>query len=150
VGQVAFNPTNVLGIVAEFGGYKMSKLTGTSGGTNFSFDVSGSVVTYLFGPRFSRRSDRVTVFGQALFGGAHLGDITSSDPNICGTTTPCVVNAGDPRNAFSMSLGGGVDVRAANHVSIRLGQVEYLLTRFDIDGRSTQNNFRYSVGVVIH
>ena len=49
-----------------------------------------------------------------------------------------------------MTLGGGVDVKASEHVAIRLGQVEYLMTRFKETSasRQTQNNLRFSTGIV--
>ena len=153
VGQVTFNATRMFGIVADFGGYRMSKISGsgTSGGTTVtvSGDVSGSVLSYLFGPRVSFRSGPVTPFAQVLFGGVHLGDLTSTAAAFCSPAASCTVANSD--SAFATTIGGGVDVRVANHISIRLGQAEYLLTRFDVgSGTATQNNFRYSAGIVLH
>ena len=54
-----------------------------------------------------------------------------------------------------MTSGGGIDVKVGNHFSIRLGQAEYLLTRFEdptssTGAKATQSNFRFSTGIVIH
>ena len=50
-----------------------------------------------------------------------------------------------------MALGGGVDARINNRFSVRLGQLEYLMTRFDEGSAgSNQSNLRFSTGVVIH
>ena len=44
-----------------------------------------------------------------------------------------------------MTAGGGFDLKIADHVSLRLGQGEYFMTRF---GSYTQNNLRISTGIV--
>jgi hypothetical protein len=44
-----------------------------------------------------------------------------------------------------MTLGGGVDVNASDHVGIRLIQAEYLRTHF---ASITENGTRISAGVV--
>jgi hypothetical protein len=53
-----------------------------------------------------------------------------------------------------MVIGTGVDYKAADHVSLRLFDVDYLMTRFNssnIGGSSnTQNNARISTGVVFN
>lgn len=127
-GSIAYNANNWLGFVAEFNGYKV----GDIGGVN----PQANIFTYQFGPRVSfRGNDRFTPFVHALFGGARastdLAGGTSSD------------------NAFSMSVGGGVDAKLTEHVAIRVAQVDWLLTRFDEGaGRVNQNNFKYSGGIV--
>ena len=87
---------------------------------------SNNLVTYLFGPRISYRTEsRVTPFAQVLFGGAYS--------TMSGQT------------ALAMTAGGGFDLKIAPHVAIRVAQGEYLMTRF---GGSTQNNLRISTGLV--
>ena len=86
------------------------------GGVNFH--------TFMAGPRFSyRRSDRVTPFAQVLVGAFHGLDTTG----------------------FSMSTGGGVDVKLSEHVAIRPVQVEYLLLRAQGDSLHCA---RLSAGIV--
>src|SRR2546422_1998635 len=65
--SVAYNVSNSLGLVADFGGYHVNKIGG--------FPVGSAVYTYLFGPRLSyRRSEgKITPYAQILFGGTHLG-----------------------------------------------------------------------------
>ena len=150
-GAVAFYPSKHWGIVGDFGGYKLGTLK--QGSTSVS--VSGSVITYLFGPRIRFGGDKATPFAQALFGGAHIGDVTSSDPLVCGTAPSCT--AIGSANAFAMTLGGGLDIKVSRHLAVR-GQAEYLMTRFKTGGgggtgtgsAETQNNARISVGIVIH
>jgi opacity protein-like surface antigen len=126
--NVAFNPTPRFGVVADFGGYHVGSIGGV-------VPVSGAIYSYLFGPRISFRGDRVTPFAQALFGGAHA---TSG------------VTGGATANTFAMALGGGLDVKATEHVAVRLIQAEYLMTRFNVTGtgRTNQNNARISAGIV--
>jgi opacity protein-like surface antigen len=113
----ALNPNHWLGIVGDFGGYHEAVMDG--------FD-SSNLITYLFGPRVSYRSqERVTPYVQVLFGGAY-------DTYIA-------------RSALAMTAGGGLDYKVAPHVSLRLAQAEYLMTRF---GQQTQNNLRISTGIV--
>ena len=139
-GSIAFNANNWFGIVADFGGYKLSNVTVTG---SPSVSADGTVFTYLFGPRLSyRRHDRVTPFAQALFGGAHQGDVTAGGSTVASS-----------QNAFAMTIGGGFDVKVNRHVAIRLVQAEYLLTRFKdpsstTGARAAQNNARISAGIV--
>lgn len=118
-GSVSFalNPNPWLGVVADVGAYHESVIQG--------FD-SSNLISYLFGPRISYRSeDRITPYAQVLFGGAYD---TLMD-----------------RSALAMTAGGGLDVSVAHHVALRLVQGEYFMTRF---GRDTQNNVRISTGIV--
>jgi len=144
-GAAAFYPNNWLGLVADFGGYKFSTLH--QGST--SLGVSGTAITYLFGPRVRLGHGGVTPFGQILFGGAHAGNIT------CSTTNPNCPSTGQVTksdNSFALTAGGGADFKIARHFALR-GQAEYLMTRFKQGSSGTagsQNNARISVGIVIH
>ena len=127
-GSLAYNFTDRFSILADFGGYKFSGLPS-------SFD--STMYTYLFGPRISlRKWSRVNPFAQVLLGG---GRLTASSGGI---------DAGE--NGFAMTAGGGVDIPFRPHISIRIIQAEYLLTRFArISGASaTQNDVRVSAGFV--
>ena len=89
--------------------------------------IGTSTYTYLFGPQISAPSS-VSPFGHLLLGGAHnsTGGVGSS--------------------SFAMALGGGVDAEVFNGLHWRLFQADYLLTEF---GGGSQNNFRFSTGIVI-
>ena len=136
--SISFNPSSSFGIVADFGGYHV----GNSGGVS----VDGNVYSYLFGPKLAYRSGRFTPFVQALFGGAHASG--SGSVVALARVRPqgvIPVTGSLSENAFAMTLGGGLDVNATNHIGIRLIQAEYLMTRFTSE---TQNNARISAGVV--
>jgi hypothetical protein len=119
--SITYNMTDSLGAVVDVGGCK---------DTGLPSGISGHSVTYLFGPRINFRSKRrLDPYAQLLVGGVH--------------------SAGTGRvsaNAYAMTIGGGLDVRAGDLVSLRVAQAEYLLTRF---GGAQQNNFRFATGIVL-
>ena len=82
---------------------------------------------FLFGPILFHRSDYLTPFAHLLFGGSHAG------------------GNGFSGTAFAWAMGGGLDWNVKPNVAVRLGQLDYLAT---FHAGTTQNNFRYSVGVV--
>ena len=125
----AYNITNWLAGVADFGGYANGNIGRTAS--------SATLSTYLFGPRVSyRHFRRITPFGQVLFG--------------AGRTNASAFASSGSQNAFAMTAGGGVDYKFTQHWSVRPLQVEYLLTRFEegTAGNQTQNNLRVSTGFV--
>jgi len=127
--SAAYNFNNWLSGVADFGGY--------NNGNIHNSGASGTLTTYLFGPRVSyRHLGRFTPFGQVLFGAAH------ANSSVFGTT--------NSENSFATSVGGGVDYRLFHHLAIRPFQVDYLLTRFGVgtSGTQSQNNLRVSTGIV--
>jgi opacity protein-like surface antigen len=127
--SVAYNYNTWLSGVADFGGYNNGNILGTG--------ASGTLSTYLFGPRVSYRHLRkITPFGQVLFGAGH------ANSHVFGTA--------NSQNAFAMSAGGGVDYKLLEHFSIRPVQADYLMTRFGVGtrGTQTQNNVRLSTGFV--
>jgi opacity protein-like surface antigen len=127
--SVAYNANNWLSGVADFGGYHNGNILGTG--------TSGTLSTFLFGPRISyRRHERITPFGEVLFGVAHA--------------SASIAGASGSDNAFAMSVGGGVDYKLSNRFAIRVAKVDYLMTRFSETGTGgqTQNNLRVSTGIV--
>jgi len=148
---VAFYGNRWIGFVGDFGMYKFSTLHADA--ARLSFSGSGTALSYLFGPRIRFGNERVTPFVQFLFGGAHHGDLHSTNATVCGGFPPCLLARGS--NSFAMTTGGGVDFKIARHVALR-GQAEYFMTRFKQGGHlaegggsaGTQNNARISVGVV--
>jgi hypothetical protein len=136
--QLVYNVNSSLSAVADFAGYRTSRLTSLE-----PKDFRGSMYTYLFGPRISyRHSGRFTPFGQTLFGVAQA----LSNTYLNGSQTD-----------FAMTVGGGFDFRLSRRISVRPIQADYLLTHFNEfqtfqlnTSNSTQNNLRLSTGVVFH
>ncbi len=92
------------------------------------FGIGGHDYNFLFGPTVFHRMDKATAFAHILFGGSRAGGSGFSD------------------TSFAWALGGGVDWNVKPAVAIRVGQIDYLPTYFG--SNRTQNNFRYSAGVV--
>jgi len=151
------NANSWIGAVFDFSGeFSNPRFTGNDVGLpgTTPVTINSSTFTYLFGPRFTyRKMSHITPFAEALFGPATLR-ASSSDlgiTNVISTT------------AFATALGGGVDMPMNRHITLRLIQADYILTRFRELGldpntglpifsgeRRTQNNLRASVGVVFH
>ena len=141
-----------------FGGYQLTRLDSTTlngwngaltGNFNHWFgatpDFSGAYksengvdfrnYTYTFGPTIAaRHSEAFTPFAHALFGGFHS---SASFAGIGGTG-----------NGFAMIVGGGVDARLTPHIAVRVAQFDWM--SFRSSGDTSNNNFRYSAGVVFH
>jgi len=152
--SLAYNFNRHLGLVADFGGFRVDSLEFSNTGAAFSpsrnVDVKSNVFTVMFGPRVSFRDhDRLTPFLQVLGGVAHADDVT-----LVNCTAP--IYACTPllrETVFTMTAGGGLDYRVNHRIALRLFQAEYLLTRFRDPTSLTgdtgwQNNVRLSAGIV--
>jgi opacity protein-like surface antigen len=119
-----------LGFKADFSGHygNSTVLLGTGADLNTYF--------FLFGPQFSlRKYKRYQPFGHVLFGAVRsdVDAFVSGGPHANDT-------------AFAMAVGGGLDVKVLDKLSVRLFQADYILTRFNDDN---QSNFRASTGLVL-
>jgi len=136
-GSLAYNFTPMLGVVADFGGYHWSQN-----------GADATAVSYLFGPKLALRHGPITPFAQVLFGGAHLSGSGGGCAGIAGRVrSQGIITCGSGSdNGFAMTIGGGLDWNATEHIGIRVIQAEYLMTRF---ASNAQNNARISAGVVL-
>jgi len=155
-GEFNYNINEFLGIKADLQGYG-SNTTQFNIPPNSTFpsglhgNVQGNLFTYLFGPQIKVRAHRVQPYGQILFGGAHTNLYGNAYHTICQPiASGCAVSKAPSAEAFSMEVGGGVDIPVGKHIAIRPAEFDYLLTRFSnpFSGTNNQNNFRYSPGVV--
>lgn len=154
-GEIKVNINYYLGILMDLQGYGASKTNfAIPAGTYFTSAVSGTVsgnmFTYMFGPQIKVRAHGLHPFGQLLFGAAHTNAYGSLFKQICQPIAgECGFKTAPADDAFAMSFGGGVDVPINKSVSLRPGEIDYLLTRFtNRFTNSNQSNFRYSAGVV--
>lgn len=101
-----------------------------------------TLTTLMAGTRYVPRVGHSPLqpFAQVTVGLAHASG------TLVGTGTPGAINAG---GAFAASIGGGLDVRANRRFSVRLAEVNYLLTTVHNDTNNHQNNLRISAGVVM-
>src|SRR5689334_2420472 len=121
---VAVNVNRYLGGVADFGGYygahRLPPFTALTCPTcpmttpsPFKADVRYH--TFLFGPQFSFRLQRVTPFAHALFGIAREhADLQGAVPPFTSTDS-----------GFAFAIGGGLDVTFAGHFAFGV-QGDYL------------------------
>lgn len=115
-----------LGVTADFSGsYGTPNFVGVGIKTNF--------YSYLFGPtvRFPNKS-RLTPFVHGLFG---AGRISGSALGVSGSDS-----------AFAWAAGGGIDASLSRNFAIRVAQADFLQSRV-MNG--SQNNFRFSTGIVL-
>ena len=118
------------------------------------FEVDASLYNFLGGVQVkdnSKEGSRFRPFGHALVGVAHrrtkLDDEFFSSAFCQQVGVNCRQDFSESETGFAAAIGGGIDIKATEHFSIRAFQVDYNPTRF---GGSTQNNFRFGVGIVIH
>lgn len=117
----------------------VAELTGMHASNVNASGADLSMVTYLFGPRYSvRRWKRWTPFAQFLAGGAHGFD--AYFPNSTGQN----INP----DAFAFAAGGGLSVGLARHIALRLIEADYLQTELPNAGSNQQDHLRVAVGVV--
>jgi Outer membrane protein beta-barrel domain len=123
-GYLEYNLSNMVGVVADFGGY-----------ANTRTGIDQKMLSYLFGPRFNWRHAKLNPYAQFLFGGGYVW----YGPQQSQT-----------QNAFAMASGGGLDYNFNHLISFKPIQVEYVMTQFDTKNGfgGHQNDIRYSAGVV--
>lgn len=115
------------GVEADYSNhYGVSPHFPSTGGTYY---VPG--FTELYGPRFTLALFRAHPFVHALFGTVH-GVAREPFSTL-------------RENAFGMALGGGLNVKATQHIWVRLIQVDYLRAQFT---NNSQNDARISAGLV--
>jgi hypothetical protein len=136
-GSVAYNFSNWLGVVGDFG-YEEQ---GNAAGLGKSLTLS----SYQFGPRISLRAHHLVPFGQALLGAGHASG-TLYTTSLGGGQAPLGANSG-----FMFTVGGGLDWKLNHTFGIRIVQTEYVYSRF-LNGAGNgnrQNNVRLSAGILL-
>ncbi len=153
--SLGLNATRWLGFVVEGGQYfGTSKIPtntpapfptcpdGFCPGTYPTFDVSTREYNFLFGVQFARRKyERWTPFGELLYGHQGTRGVASGGGNT-------VTEIGTGR---ALVAGGGFDRKINERFGLRF-KADYLqtATAFPLQPKQKQDNFRFSVGIVIH
>ena len=125
------NLTNWFGIKGDFSGHYGSP--SDQFGTIPGVDINQH--TFMAGPKLAYRTRTFTPYAHFLIGAARAG--TSIDDF-------------DSTSSWALAtiLGGGLDLNLSRSVALRLGQADWLMTRFDAGNDDQQNNFRFSAGIV--
>jgi opacity protein-like surface antigen len=151
--QFVYNFAKGFGVTFDAGAVSRDTLSGI---------LSNRQTHFLVGPRYGfYNHSRFTPFGQILFGGSNGSvslDVTDINqvPTVLPTANPIIlpdnvsVRLQASRTAFAMMVGGGLDIRLTKHVTYRLFDTDYYLTRPAslITGQDVnKNNFRVTTGV---
>lgn len=169
-GTIAYNFTSLVGLAADLGGCRVAGLDNTYG---VGSKVHVGEGTYVFGPRFTFRNfGKIQPFLETNFGFEHIRVKCNNGNagNACGAisavqplpTDTTIIVVGNPdatsasKNAFALTVGGGLDIKFNRKFALRLVQAEYLYTRFGNDcqfavcnNNNGQNSFRLKSGIVI-
>ena len=130
MGAVALNLTRWLQVTGD-SSYNMLQSSGTK------YVVYGNH----YGPRlfWSRRNRwNVRPFVEGLFGGTRVDTTVSGTGGYSASV-----------RAFSMKVGGGLDIRPSRHIEIRLFDADYYRTSFPGAATPYQSNYWISTGVVL-
>jgi hypothetical protein len=154
-GSFAVNRVRKFDIVADIG-YQHKDLTISAlniGGVPLTdARTKLSSLVFLVGPRLSSRSDEINFFVHALAGGVHrsvesTGSIGTGAPGVSTTVS-------SSSNGFALGFGGGVDLKAYKHLSVRLFQFDYIPARVASDSSGGEHqwshNYRLQVGIVLN
>ena len=113
-----------------------------------TYTTQSNMFTYLFGPVLRIPLPVVKPFGEVLFGrsytNAYVNLTKQIDSNGGTISTPS-------QHPFTMAVGGGVDLSVSHRVAIRLGEFDYVLTRYSnpLTNTNNQNSFRYTGGIIL-
>jgi hypothetical protein len=110
---------------------------------------NANVFTWVFGPVVRIPAKKVIFFGETLFGGSYTNAYAALSEDIIsrGGSIPVI----GTEHPFTMTVGGGIDLKLSKLVALRLGEVDYVLTRYDnpLTNSNNQNSFRFVAGFVI-
>jgi len=157
-GGAQLNFAKIFGLKGDFQGYMSTQtvvqVTSPIGTPNGVIPVgtyksNATMFTYLLGPVIRIPGKHIRPFGELLFGGTHTSLYGQLNSELIANGGKTNINASS-QHPFSMALGGGLDVVVNKHFALRVGEVDWMMTRFTNIWTNTnnQNNFRYLAGVV--
>lgn len=130
--EANYNVNKFLGLALDTAGTKNYQgLNGTEG-----------IYTFMAGPRFYPMGHhRLTPFVHVMAGLGHYSLYLPPDPPYSAYNYT--------ENHLAIGFGGGIDAAVTNMMSVRIAQVDYERTVFNVgESFPAQNNFRFSAGVV--
>jgi len=148
-GEITFNFNKWLGVVGSF--------PAVHNGNISNFHIDQTLFGYMFGPRVHVRFGPITPFFETLFGSTHVSR-SFKVPGTAGQIgdTTIAQRFVNDANAFSMEIGGGLDLPINKHLAFRPIKLDYYMTRFQplfIEGlgpanrNRNQSNLLYSTGL---
>jgi len=124
--------------------YPASELVSTSPNFSRPVPVITRDQTVMFGPRFSLRKGGMVFFAHVPGGIANVNTGLNEEAVIASNFKQLSTGTIKSSTGFALSPGVGIDVRVNSLVSIRIIQVDYLMTHVFAE---RQDNFRISAGV---
>ena len=114
----------------------------TAGTKNYEgLDGTEGIYTFMAGPRFYPVGHhKLTPFVHATAGLGHYTLYFPPDPPYSSFSYS--------ENHLAIGFGGGLDIAVTRTMSVRLAQMDYERTVFNVENLPAQNNFRFSTGVV--
>lgn len=135
-----FNLTRSFGITANFNGFYKSF---NADYEDIHVDLDGRLHTFLFGPTFTKRMDKVNIFTRALFG---WGRVSAT---VAGHDDSESVSVDFHKWGFAAAVGGGVDLNVTDRISFRAFEFDYFPYRHSDGTIFTFNNVRWGSGLVV-
>jgi outer membrane protein OmpA-like peptidoglycan-associated protein len=153
-GRFVYNIGQHFGIAGDLQGYNSNttsfNIPGNATLPAFNGSVSGNLFTYLFGPVIKFYNvQHINPFFDVLPGAAHSNVYGNAFKTICQPIAGgCGGSTAPASNGFALSAGGGLDIPINRRVDLRVGEFDYLYTRFtNVFNNAGQNNFRYLGGI---
>lgn len=144
------NISRYFGLKGDFSGHFKNESFPIPGVPGANVDIDSRLFNFLGGVQLKDNSTEGTFkpFAHALAGAAHARNSVDFNDVACIAIVPSPCSPfTESETGFAAAIGGGLDIKASDRVSIRAIQVDYNPTRlFD----STQHNFRFGVGIVFH
>jgi hypothetical protein len=122
-----------LGVEADISGFNAQNANNAG--------VGLAMVTATFGPRYewSPAHHRYVFFGHGLAGEANGFD----------SAFPGVGAASGSATSLALQIGGGMDLRVKDRLSLRVFDADWLRTQLPNANTNVQNNIRLGAGVVV-
>lgn len=157
-GGAQVNFGRYFGIKGDFQGYGSTQWTLTTTGPTVTphgtipagtFKSNFNMFTYMFGPVVGVHTKRLYVFGEFLMGQSNSNGYGNLEKAI--NSGGGSVNVEGTQHPFTWALGGGLDWRVNKTVAFRLGEMDWVGTRYTNPLTSTNNqgSFRYLGGIVL-
>ncbi|MEP6925418.1 MAG: hypothetical protein ABI954_13205 [Pyrinomonadaceae bacterium] len=138
------NVSRYIGLKFDVSGHYKSETIDVPG-TPISAKTDLSLYNFLGGVQIKNNSKtgRFKPFAHALVGaGRFKANVSGS---FCSQSNAACFKASE--TGFAAAFGGGLDIRVSRRISIRAVQIDYNPVRI---GGETNNNIRFSVGVIFH
>ncbi len=123
--EIVFNFNNNIAIVGSF--------PAVHNGNIDNFHIDQTTFGYMFGPRGSLRFSRIVPSFESLFGATHVSRSFRGTPvTLAGNNTSITLDQRlvNDANAFSMLIGGNLDLVISEHLTFRPIKLDYYMTRF--------------------